>query len=167
LAVLVRPEFGLFRRFSMILRSRFVHCVPARTSPVAVHSRSSLRPGTSPPRSPRWCTRRALGVAEGHRERIGCSVGNTFRRRNFGARDLALVHVADAITPITKARLSPPLMADLLSTSTYLYAEPQDVVMTSILDDLVRGPALSIEPGLCRILDMDFPEFTTYRTSGE
>ena len=33
----------LFRWISMILRSRFVHCVPACISPVAVHAGSSIR----------------------------------------------------------------------------------------------------------------------------
>jgi hypothetical protein len=42
-----------------------------------------------------------------------------------------------------------------------LYASRQDVVVTSKLNDLVRGPAPSRGEGLCGILDLNFPEFLT------
>ena len=57
--------------------------------------------------------------------------------------------------------LSPVLMAELLSASTQLYAPRQDVVVTSKLNDLVRGPAPSRGEGLCGILNLNFPEFLT------
>jgi hypothetical protein len=64
--------------------------------------------------------------------------------------------------------LSPVLMAELLSASTQLYAPRQDVVVTSKLNDLVRGPAPSRGEGLCGILDLNFPEFlTSYPQLGE
>ena len=150
----------------MILRSRFVHCVPARTNPVAVrvavHSRSSLRPGTSPPRSPR-CSAPGTprSTAEGHRERISAGAWAISFDAGILVQETPLWSTSRTRPrPSPKARLSPALMADLSSTSTHLYAAPQDVVMTSILHDLVRGPAPSIGERLCKILDMEFPEFT-------
>ena len=39
----MRPDLRSFRRFWVVGRGRFVHCVPVRTSPVAVHVGSSIR----------------------------------------------------------------------------------------------------------------------------
>jgi hypothetical protein len=44
-------------------------------------------------------------------------------------------------------------------TQPHVYAAPLDVVLTSMLHDLARGPAPPIGPGLCKIVDMNFAEF--------
>jgi hypothetical protein len=74
-------------------------------------------------------------------------------------QETPLVHVADAITLITKSPQLPS--ADgrpVIHPNASSFAAPQDVVMTSMLNDLVRGPAPWYRTGVCRILDMDFPE---------
>ena len=57
----MRPVIRLYMRFSMIWRLPFVHCVPVRTSPIAVHLQYDrgphLVPGTRLPRSAKWCAR--------------------------------------------------------------------------------------------------------------
>jgi hypothetical protein len=100
-------------------------------------------------------------TAEGHRERIGWSVGKISFDAEILVQETPLWSTSRTRSrPSPKARVPSALMADLLSTSTHLYAAPQDVVMTSMVHDLVRGPAPSVGEGLCRILDMDFREFT-------
>jgi hypothetical protein len=63
-------------------------------------------------------------------------------------QETPLVHVADAITLITKSPQLPS--ADgrpVIHPNASSFAAPQDVVMTSMLNDLVRGPAPCIGRG--------------------
>jgi hypothetical protein len=58
--------------------------------------------------------------------------------------------------------LSPVLMAELLSASTQLYAPRQDVVVTSKLNDLVRGPAPSKRRGAMRDPGSELPRISHF-----
>jgi hypothetical protein len=162
-------KLRLLIRFSVLLASLFVHCVLACSSPVAVHSQSSLSAGYEPAAIAEVVRHQARigGVPRRatERKRIGWSVGNSFDAEIL-MEETPLVHVADAITPIITK--SPPLpSADgrpVIHLNASLYAASQDVVMTSMLLDLVRGLTPSIGEGLCRILDMDVPECIFFRT---
>jgi hypothetical protein len=154
--------------FSAYRRQSGVRCVLACTSPVAVHPQSSLSAGYEPAAIAGIVRQARIGgVPWRATESVSAGAWAISFDAEILVQETPLVHLTGVITHITKSPLSPALMADLLCTSTHLYAPSQDGVMTSMLHDLVRGPAPSTGPELCWILDMDFPEFHSCKTLGK
>jgi hypothetical protein len=154
-------------RFSVLLARLFVHCVLACTSPVAVHPQSSLSAGYEPAAIAEIVRQARIGVPRRATESVSAGAWAISFDAEILVQETPLVHFADAITPITKSprlpsadgRLVIHLNASLCST-TRCNDDFYALRSRERLCPLYRT-------GLCRIVDMDFPELDTSRQSGD